>query len=120
MVAAKEINRPELLEPFNKDFIVQMPLRNVQWEYGSDVSYFVLIRVNFIFSLSSPKCVSFLLQKYQSFARSLRAFYFGDRNVTHSLPDYVQLLGDVMFSYGTHVAAREHSQLSNGHTYYYM
>lgn len=38
VVAYKELNHPELLNEFDKDFKIQLPLRDVTLDYGSNVS----------------------------------------------------------------------------------
>lgn len=42
----KESNHPELLEPFNKEFNVQYPLRSKLEKYESDVrKYFIILKI---------------------------------------------------------------------------
>lgn len=109
---------PKLLKPFNKYFEVQAPLAGISINRSAEVSCTPcnLHKIYFV----STWYIEILLQEYPAYARELRQFYFGDREVNGStLNEYTQLLSDALFNYGIYTTAIKLSERPRGLTFYF-
>ncbi|KAJ6641686.1 Thimet oligopeptidase [Pseudolycoriella hygida] len=91
----EEINDPELLEPFDNIFQLQLTRNRMETDYDSD--------------------------EYKKFAKEIRNFYFGEnvRVSNKTLAEYNDLLSDLFFVYGIDQSVKGHAKNANAKSYYY-
>lgn len=59
------------------------------------------------------------MQEYQSLAKEVRQFYFGDTpNVDEISEQYLNMFNDVLFNYPNHKSMKNHLNQSKGRVYF--